>query len=272
MGGDDTQGQGTPKEHPQNPDKTSRSRGSIGVTKCACSQPLRCQALRTAGMRSRSVGYRDPPQGDTPKGYLVPTTTLTRPRSPGPSTRPMSAGSSSKDARSVKENRNRAASASSLQAWGRGHPLTAASWMCPPPQSVSPAHGQQMLELPERSVAAVPEVQLEQDGAAAGAGLGRPEQRGGLDPCGDRRDRHPRGPPQDVPRVWGEQGAQGSPPERTQGLVVGGGRGGPPQPGHQRRLADAAPSRQEEFVGDRGDSQGGRQRRALQQTWGGGSG
>lgn len=89
----------------------------------------RCRGFEA--LRFNGVGAAGDPR------YLVPTTTRSV-SSLGCSTRASRAGSSSKDARSVKEKSKRTASASSLHAWrrrGGRHPSQRPASLPPPPPS-----------------------------------------------------------------------------------------------------------------------------------------
>lgn len=140
----------------------------------------RCRGFEA--LRFNGVGAAGDPR------YLVPTTTRSV-SSLGCSTRASRAGSSSKDARSVKEKSKRTASASSLHAWrrrGGRHPSQRpASLPPPPPQTprLPPTHGQEVLEFPQGTLPAVPETQLEEHGALGAQRHGGPEQRAHLDAC-----------------------------------------------------------------------------------------
>lgn len=140
----------------------------------------RCRGFEA--LRFNGVGAAGDPR------YLVPTTTRSV-SSLGCSTRASRAGSSSKDARSVKEKSKRTASASSLHAWrrrGGRHPSQRPASLPPPPPltpRLPPTHGQEVLEFPQGTLPAVPETQLEEHGALGAQRHGGPEQRAHLDAC-----------------------------------------------------------------------------------------
>lgn len=138
----------------------------------------RCRGFEA--LRFNGVGAAGDPR------YLVPTTTRSV-SSLGCSTRASRAGSSSKDARSVKEKSKRTASASSLHAWrrrGGRHPSQRpASPPAPLTPRLPPTHGQEVLEFPQGTLPAVPETQLEEHGALGAQRHGGPEQRAHLDAC-----------------------------------------------------------------------------------------
>lgn len=96
----------------------------------------------------------------------------------------------------------------------------------PFPNRPPSTHGQQIIEFFQGSVAAIPKMELEDDGAGAGPRLGRPEHGGGFDPWGHTHTVTPPGTrgcrmsPHDVPSVSWWPGGTGVPASEATKAVL----------------------------------------------------